>query len=304
VAACAPDAAAAAAASLDLHEGIGDPLGEKLVCKRWPEHLRLVNDVTGEAVRGRCRATNRCEYCARLFAVETSEMLLLDAMEDAPSLYVVLTARELLDRGECRDHLRQLRKALRRRWPDIRWAVLVEFQRRGALHLNLLVKGVPVEDAETLREAVCGVWCSRVDAEPWAQFAGAVNDGAGLVRYIALHFLKPAQAPPKGWRGHRYSAMRDYLVRPAKVMREEARQSLKLKRLIWRGLDPLIAELELAASTDAWSLRHIRFLAPSDKPRRAFSAFPLGQSPEATLAVGVRGALPTAAGATMPGPGR
>jgi hypothetical protein len=60
-------------------------------------------------------------------------MLLLDALEDAPALYIVLTARELLTRQACYDHLRQLRKALRRRWPDVRWAVLVEFQRRGAL---------------------------------------------------------------------------------------------------------------------------------------------------------------------------
>src|SRR3954451_5434611 len=131
------------AAALDLHEGIDDPAATG--CPRWPEHLRLRSSL-GEVVRGRCRATNQCAYCARLAAVETSELLLLDALEDAPSVYVVLTARELLDRRDCRRHLTQLRRSLRRRWPAIRWAVLVEFQRRGALHLNLLVKGVPRED--------------------------------------------------------------------------------------------------------------------------------------------------------------
>ena len=49
--------------------------------------------------------------------VETVEMLTLDAIEYAPTLWVVLTAREHLTRLTCRDHLRQLRKALRRRWP-------------------------------------------------------------------------------------------------------------------------------------------------------------------------------------------
>jgi hypothetical protein len=169
-------------------------------------------------------------------AVETSELLMLDAMEDAPQLYVVLTARELLERADCRDHLSKLRRSLRRRWPDVRWACLVEFQRRGALHLNLLVKGVPADEREQLHEHVCRVWCARVDAEPQAQFVGEVSDGGGLVRYIALHFLKPAQAPPIGWRGHRWSYSRDYLVRPAAEMREQARRSLRLKRELWRAL--------------------------------------------------------------------
>ena len=73
-------------------------------------------------VKGRCRATNLCDYCARLAAVETSELLMLDAMEDAPSVYVVLTARELLTRRDCYEHLRALRRSLRKRWPAIRWA--------------------------------------------------------------------------------------------------------------------------------------------------------------------------------------
>lgn len=240
--------AAAAPAALDLHEGISDPLA--LGCGRWPEHLRLLNRRTGELRPGRCKATNQCDYCARLFAVETSEMLLLDACEDAPALYVVLTARELLDRRDTYRHLEQLRRAARKRWPSIRWAVLVEFQRRGALHLNLMVKGVPVEDAAALHDVLASRWCDRVDAAPHAQFVGEVSDGAGLVRYIALHFLKPGQAPPRGWRGHRYSSSRDYLVRPASVMRQEARTALRVKRLIWSGRTAEEAALEVAVAPD------------------------------------------------------
>jgi hypothetical protein len=221
-------------APLDLHEGIRDPRDPE-GCKRWPEHLRLANLSTGELVLGRCRATNLCTYCARLFAIETSEMLMLDAMEDAPVLYVVLTSRDFLTRSACVDHLRQLRKACRLRWPSVRWAVLVEFQSAGRLHLNLLVKGVPVGEQAALHGVVSDVWCARVDALPRLQWVGAVNDGAGLVRYVSQHFMKPTQAPPIGWRGHRYSATRDYLVRPASLMREEARRSLRIKRKLWAG---------------------------------------------------------------------
>jgi hypothetical protein len=81
------------------------------------------------------------------------------------------------------------------------------------------------------------------------------------VRYVSQHFMKASQAPPIGWRGHRYSATRDYLVRPAAVMRQEARASLRLKRLMapapfGPGLSLEEAELELlAAAATAWNLR-------------------------------------------------
>src|ERR1051325_4269551 len=97
-------------AALDLREGIGDAAAR--ACSRWPAHLRLRGQ-TAEGVRfvrGRCKATNLCDFCARRSAIETSEMLYLDAMEYAPTFLVVLTAREFLTRTDCRDHLRQLRR--------------------------------------------------------------------------------------------------------------------------------------------------------------------------------------------------
>jgi hypothetical protein len=45
------------------------------------------------------------------------------------------------------------------------------------------------------------------------------------------HGLKQEQAPPIGWKGHRTSQSRGYLVRPASVMRLEARESLR-----WRSV--------------------------------------------------------------------
>ena len=53
----------------------------------------------------------------------------------------------------------------------------VEFQRRGALHLNLLIKGVPVDQADELAELLTERWCARVDAEPIGQIA---VEGGGL----------------------------------------------------------------------------------------------------------------------------
>lgn len=257
---CAADVVTAAAAGLlDLHEGISDPLAGK--CQRWPEELRLLNLETGELVPGRCKATNLCRYCQRLYVVETVEMLTLDAVEYAPTLWAVLTAREHLTRRDTYRHLERLRAAVRKRWSAAEWFVQVEFQRRGALHLNLLVKGVPVDDVDELREVLVERWCARVDAEPVGQWAGEIADADGVVRYLSkmlAHGLKAEQAPPIGWRGHRTSQTRGYLVRPASVMREEARRALRVKRLLYRGMDATTAELEVAAAElTAWDLRHV-----------------------------------------------
>jgi len=193
--------------------------------------------------------------------VETVEMLTLDAIEYSPSLWAVLTAREHLTRAECRGHLEALRRALRKLWPEVEWFTQVEFQRRGALHLNLLIKGVAVEDAEKLHLAISAAWCRRVDALPVGQWVGEIADGVGVVRYISkmlAHGLKAEQAPPIGWKGHRTSQTRGYLVRPASVMREEARRSIRVKREIWRGLPAEVAELEVAAAESVeWSTVHM-----------------------------------------------
>ena len=255
--------------ALDLHEGICDPAADG--CARWPEHLRLLNESTGELVRGRCRATNLCVYCQRLYVVETVEMLTLDALEYAPTLWLVLTAREHLTRTDTYSHLRQLRKAARLRWPEVEWFVQVEFQRRGALHLNLLVKGVAAADLEPFSALASSLWCARVDALPVAQWADVVNDGYGVTRYISkmlAHGLKAEQAPPPGWRGHRTSQTRGYLVRPARVMRQEARRSLQEKRALWRvrnarpdadawTLEALVVHEVAMADRQTWSLARV-----------------------------------------------
>lgn len=245
---------------LDLIEGIVPP-PSRSVCERWPKHLRLRGEtLEGRVswVRGRCKATNLCDYCARASAVETSEMLWLDACAFAPGYLVVLTAREFLERAECRRHLDHLRRSLKKRWPAIEWAVLVEFQRRGALHLNLLLKGIPEGAEDAVHDVVAPFWCARVDAEPWAQSVTSVYDGGGVIRYLAHHFNKPSQAPPRGWRGHRFSCTRGYLARPAGVMREEARRSLRMRAIARQVPMELVELAAQIAEETVWELWEVR----------------------------------------------
>ncbi len=242
---------AAAGGSLDLHKGICDPQQEK--CSRWPEEFRLWNVENGDLVRGRCRCTNLCRYCQTLYVVETVEMLTLDAMEHAPTIWAVLTAREHLTRKDTYGHLRQLRKATRKRWPDIEWFVQVEFQRRGALHLNLLIKGVPATDLDELAQLLTDRWCARVDALPPGQWFDLIEDAGGAVRYLSkmlAHGLKAEQAPPLGWKGHRTSQTLGYLVRPASIMRLEARRALQEKRELWKLLQE-------SPDVDAWTAEEV-----------------------------------------------
>ncbi len=248
-----------APAALDLHKGICDPQLEK--CSRWREEFRLWNVENGDLVRGRCRCTNLCRYCQTLYVVETVEMLTLDAMEHAPTIWAVLTAREHLTRKDTYGHLRQLRRAARKRWPAIEWFVQVEFQRRGALHLNLLIKGVPATEVQELYGLVTDRWCARVDAiaapfermQDGGQWAGVMDDAGGVVRYLSKmlsHGLKAEQAPPLGWKGHRTSQTRGYLVRPASVMRLEARRALQEKRELWKLLQE-------SPDVDAWTAEEV-----------------------------------------------
>lgn len=270
------DAATSDAASrapglpLDLHEGI-DAL-RATGCDRWPDDLRL-RSTLGDLVPGRCKATNLCGYCARLAAVETAEVLALDAMANsAPEVFSVLTTRTAtLDMRRFRRGREAVRRAVVRRWPDARAATLVEFQTgRGTRsegkrrpHWNDLWKGIPADEAARLQEVAAVAWTRHVDAEVGGQHAQAVTEAGGLMRYLALHFQKQDQAPPLGWRGHRFRTMSGYLAQPMVAARLEARESLRFKRELWRALQEGLEGLEAeeaahfqlyAANKLSWSL--------------------------------------------------
>lgn len=249
--------------------------------------MRLLNGQTGVLTRGRCKSPNLCDYCAKLAAVENSELLALDALwGEAPAIWAVLTTpRTIHDPKHFYEHRRQLQKALKRRWPSCEYVALLEFTtgygpRSGGKrrpHWNLLLKGIPVEAVDQVHDVVANVWCPRVGGKPEAQHVGEISEAGGLMRYIALHFQKESQQPPKGWRGQRILKSQGYLWTSTPVAREAAREALSYKRAVWRIEQALpeghpfdAAEIDEFARTSlalratiAWRLVHV------DQPREA-----------------------------------
>ncbi len=253
----------AGAAGLVLHEGITDKPPEKaleqglsaalegvnLGCARWPQDLRL-QDSNGVLVLGRCKATNLCEYCARLAAIENTELLALDAMHgEAPAIWLVLgTGTDELDPKVFYAARHHVTKELRRKFPDrgIEWGALVEFTTgyskqsggRRFPHWNVLPKGLYEADIEAVRNVVERVWCGRKEfkANIEAQHIGTIHAAGGLMKYLALHFQKESQSPPAGWKGHRFLKSRGYLWTDTPTARAAAKQSLKLKRELRKAI--------------------------------------------------------------------
>lgn len=234
-------------AALGLHEGIGDNEGGGRLtkCERWPSWLAL-RSTLDNVVRGRCKAVNLCDYCARLAAVENTELLWLDATQGvAPMVWCVLgTGTDSLDPSLFYAARKHLVKAVRREFPgrSIEWAALVEFTTgyskqsggRRYPHWNVLWKGLGGDDIPKLQAIIERVWCGRPEfkAVPEAQHVGTIHEAGGLTKYLALHFQKESQSPPKGWRGHRFLKSRGYLWQPTPDARHEAKQALKLKRFL------------------------------------------------------------------------
>ncbi len=189
-------------------------------------------------------------------------MLIRDAQEgEAPTVWLILTSRRGLSKNDCKSHLKQLMKSLRKRWPAIQWAVIAEVQKRGSLHLNLVCKGVPVSEYRDLYYRAAEIWCARTGADPDAQAVRKIFDAPGLFGYL----LDPGkhQAPPHGWHGHRVTFSRrgsGYFGRPVLVVRKEVR-TLRRERAGYQN------------TTGQWELVRIsrseRDLRPSPSPRVA-----------------------------------
>jgi hypothetical protein len=230
----------------------------------------------GELVEGRCKGPNLCTYCARLAAVENAEVLALDAMHGTPpsTWMVVTSASTVLNPAAFKETRRQLVKSLRKRYPDLEFAWLWELTtgygpRSGGarrLHGNVILKGGPF-DLGDLRAEVEAHWCRREAASPLAQHVGSIDNAEGLMRYLALHFQKESQAPPIGWKGHRFQTSRGYLWQPTVKAREAARASLQHKRELWRakqrGETPHDAELSAnqareRAKATTWRLAYVK----------------------------------------------
>jgi hypothetical protein len=267
------DRPTASGAALDMHE---ESCAETpRACSRWPRRLVLISNF-GEVVQGRCSSPNLCEYCARLSAVENAELLALDAMHGvAPRSYVVLTQPGCDPEPRAYyESKRQVQRALRREIDGYQAAWLVEFttgraERSGGRrrpHFNVLTKGVETSDQTTIvRQVIERVWCPRQAATMAAQYVAPVQEMGGLMRYLALHFLKERQAPPHGWRGHRFTTTRGYLWLPTPQARKLARESLMNKREVWRSIaaglggDAIEERVSAAArlrSETTWAIGH------------------------------------------------
>jgi hypothetical protein len=166
--------------------------------------------------------------------------LVLDAMgNEAPTLFVTLTAREYLTKGEeLRRHLDVIARAVRRRWPRFEYFVKWELQERGALHAHLLVKGVPIDELADFRRVVVKRWCARVDAHPRGQRVEVCDSAVATSKYVAkkvLHAGKSNQETAFHWK-HLSSQSKGYFARPMSEIRSEARASLAADARAWRAV--------------------------------------------------------------------
>lgn len=243
------------ATALGKHEELSTPSHSELEpdagpeparCTCGPVHLRLRSE-HGELVKPRGKSVNRCDYCAKLAAVENCEMLSLDAMEgDPPTVLLVLGTRTAtVDMAAFYRGLEKVRLTLRRRWPAAEYASLVEFTtgygpRSGGLrrpHWNLAWKGIPADAATLAGEIAFPVWCRHVDAEQHAQHASPIRSGEALAKYLALHFQKESQRPPANFTGQRFNCSRGYFTGATRATaRARARESLSLGREVWKQL--------------------------------------------------------------------
>lgn len=196
---------------------------------------------------GRCKAVNLCGYCAIQAAHENARMLALDAAEgDAPEVVMILGTRTPTDDPAPFHYARQeVIRALRVEFGrGVEYACLAEFTtgygpRSGGLrrpHWNVMPKGIPSAGVDRAREIAREVWCRHVDAAPERQYVEALRSTGAFMSYVANHFQKESQAPPKGWRGQRFNASRGYFTgRTRAEAREAARKSLRVDREVWKA---------------------------------------------------------------------
>jgi len=207
-------------------------------------YLRLRSE-HGELIKPRGGCVNKCDYCAKLAAVENCEMLAIDSTQgDPPTVLLVLGTRTAtLNMAGFYRGLGEVKRALRRRWPAFEYCSMVEFttgygEKSGGLrrpHWNLTCKGIPAEDAAAAGEVAFPVWCRHVDAEIHAQHASPIRAGEALAKYLALHFQKSSQAPPAGFTGQRFNASRGYFTGCTRAQaRARAREAVLLKRELWK----------------------------------------------------------------------
>jgi hypothetical protein len=224
----------------------------------------------GYLVRGRCGSSNLCEYCLMQELHIIRRTLSLDALETcAPEVVVVVGTRTpTLDPAPFYVARRRVMDALKREFPEARYACLSEFTtgkgtNSGGLrrpHWNMLMKGIPPAGADRARAIVREVWCRHVDAIEAAQYVEPLQNTAAFMRYVADHFTKTSQQPPRDsrWKHkQRFNTSRDY-YRP--LTRAQARErgwwSLQHEREVVKAVKAGASDPVAAADAACERLRH------------------------------------------------
>ncbi len=204
----------------------------------------------------RCGASNRCDYCAKMTALENALVVELDAKVEQPTVGLTTTTRNLVfDQETLTKDMRKLMRAERSLWralrrelgvesllPDLRYLGFLEWTtgkhtagRRP--HIHHLVKGLALgaDEAAEFEARVSELW-RRYTRDSWVVECRPLRTPVGAIAYLTLHHHKMEQAPPKGVKHTkrlRPSIKPPYFHRPIAGLRDEARELLADRRLAW-----------------------------------------------------------------------
>lgn len=164
----------------------------------------------GRFIGARCGASNRCAWCAFIYAIETAQCVYLDSERGGyPRVVVTLTTvNPDTSAADVRKAVEQVVRAVRRRAPDCEYLAFVEWTTgkgraaggRRRMHLHVLLKGVHAhhlrpETGEALESVVRRVWSERTGAHRVE--VAEIRSPWGAAKYLTHHHNKPSQAPPK-----------------------------------------------------------------------------------------------------------
>jgi hypothetical protein len=230
---------------------------QKQRCPRPAKNVRYrLPDGTFKPVR--CKAPNKCDYCAKLTAQENAVVVLLDAEMACPTVGITVTTRDP-DFGS--DRLRKasasLWRSLRKECPQLEYLGFLEFTSgkhardgRRRAHLHYLVKGLPREDAAAVEAQISMLW-KRYTGDSWRCDCQPLRTPVGAMRYLTGHHHKLEQAPPPGFKGKRLrpslrsdkAGRTGYFELPIRELRAIAKRHLADERLSWAVEQAIEAEL-------------------------------------------------------------
>jgi hypothetical protein len=104
----------------------------------------------------------------------------------------------------------------------------------------LLWKGLDGEHADDVHAIAVEVWKRLTGAH--SHTSEEIHTPGAAIRYVALHHLKEAQAPPLGWSGRRLWTSHGWWEAGADETRARAREVVSEERLRWKVERKLIED--------------------------------------------------------------